>query len=274
MAAIRRSGRLGAAGGSPPDHHPAAWPAGRRPAWLSPLFLLFACGASERQVPAPGEAGAVAEDDESRERERMVEQQLARRGIEDERVLAAMRRVPRHRFVPPALASRAYADHPLPIGEGQTISQPFIVAFMTQALALEGDERVLEVGSGSGYQTAILAELAREVWSIEILEPLTRGAQAILGELGYENAHLRTGDGYLGWPEHAPFDAILVAAAPDHVPEPLVDQLAVGGRMILPVGGGEQELVLIRRTEDGVLQQEILPVRFVPMTGIAEERNE
>jgi protein-L-isoaspartate(D-aspartate) O-methyltransferase len=176
--------------------------------------------------------------------------------------------------VPAEVRARAYHDGPLPIGHEQTISQPFVVAFMTQALDLDGSERVLEIGTGSGYQTAILAELAREVFSIEILEPLTEGARAVLAEQGYRNVHLCTGDGYLGWPEHAPFDAILVAAAPDHVPQPLQDQLAVGGRMILPVGSKDQELVLVRKSEDGIIRQELLSVRFVPMTGIAEGRDE
>jgi protein-L-isoaspartate(D-aspartate) O-methyltransferase len=189
-------------------------------------------------------------------------------------VLDAMRRVPRHRFVPAEYRSDAYRDGPLPIGQGQTISQPFVVAFMTEALALDGSERVLEIGSGSGYQTAILAEVAREVWSIEILEPLTERARAVIAELGYPNVELRTGDGYLGWPEHAPFDAILVAAAPESVPQPLIDQLAPGGRMILPVGAADQELVLIRREATGIVRQAVMPVRFVPMTGLAEERDE
>ena len=253
-------------------------------AWLAlPSFLLGgACGGAER--PAVPHDDGMASDDGSQvggeegsrqeEREQMVAAQLARRGIRDERVLDAMRRVPRHRFVPAEHQDEAYRDGPLPIGLDQTISQPFVVAFMTEALALDGSERVLEIGSGSGYQTAILAELAREVWSIEILEPLTERARAMIAELGYRNVHLRTGDGYLGWPEEAPFDAILVAAAPESVPEPLIDQLALGGRMILPVGKADQDLVLVRRTEAGILREEVMPVRFVPMTGLAEERDE
>ena len=236
---------------------------------FSCLLALVGCG--HREVPAPlphpPDSGT---GDRSAERERMVEIQLAQRGVSDERVLAAMRRVPRHRFVPEEAQALAYDDRPLSIGHGQTISQPFVVAFMSQALELTGDERVLEIGSGSGYQTAILAELAREVWSLEILEPLAERARSTLAELGCEN--LRRGDGYLGWPDHAPFDAILVAAAPDHVPQPLLDQLAVGGRMILPVGSSEQELVLIRRTSTGYEREEVLPVRFVPMTGLAKEQ--
>jgi protein-L-isoaspartate(D-aspartate) O-methyltransferase len=206
------------------------------------------------------------------ERQRMVEEQILARGVVDERVLAALRSVPRHRFVPAELAGEAYGDHPLPIGRGQTISQPYVVAFMSAALALDGREKVLEIGTGSGYQAAVLAALAREVYTIEIVPELGERAKETLAELGIANVHTRIGDGYLGWPEAAPFDAILVTAAPDHVPEPLVDQLALGGRMILPVGTDRQELVLLRKTEHGLEQEEVLPVRFVPMTGIAEEK--
>ena len=165
----------------------------------------------------------------------------------------------------------AYADTPLPIGHGQTISQPYIVAFMSEALELKGGERVLEIGTGSGYQAAVLAELAREVYSIEIVEPLGREAEKRLRELGYSNIKLRVGDGYRGWPEAAPFDAIMVTAAPDHVPPALIEQLAEGGRLVLPVGSFFQELVRIRRTKDGTKQESLLPVRFVPMTGEAQK---
>lgn len=202
----------------------------------------------------------------------MVDEQLAAQGLRDARVLAAMRKIERERFVPAALRDRAYDDSPLPIGLDQTISQPFIVAFMTQALELRGDERVLEIGTGSGYQAAVLAECAREVYSIEIVEPLAQRAKQVLESLGYSNVHLRTGDGYKGWPEAAPFDAIMVTAAPDHVPQPLIDQLAVGGRLVIPVGDFEQQLLLLERTSSGVVQRSILPVRFVPMTGEAERR--
>ncbi len=204
----------------------------------------------------------------------MVALQIASRDVSDERVLAAMRRVPRHAFVPDELVREAYDDRPLPIGHGQTISQPYIVGFMSSALELSGDERVLEIGTGSGYQAAVLAELAREVYTIEIVPELGRQAEQLLRELGYENVHVRIGDGYLGWPEVAPFDAILVTAAPDHVPQPLIDQLTIGGRMILPIGEERQELVLLRRTESGLEREQVLPVRFVPMTGIAEERGD
>jgi protein-L-isoaspartate(D-aspartate) O-methyltransferase len=254
----------------------AAWRA-RRPGWLLATALgLGGCNGREPAETAHGAAPSPEElalDGRRAERERMVARQLATRGITDERVLAALRAVPRHRFVPPEQGRDAYADSALAIGHGQTISQPFVVAFMTQALALSGDERVLEIGTGSGYQSAILARLVHEVWSIEIVEPLAARATAVLAELGHANVHVRHGDGYLGWPEHAPFDAILVAAAPEHVPQPLLDQLAVGGRLILPVGSADQELLLIRRTSDGYERESVLPVRFVPMTGLAEERD-
>ena len=213
---------------------------------------------------------AQAEDPTRGARTRMVEEQIAARGVRDERVLAAMRRVPRHRLVPEEQQAFAYQDRPLPIGHGQTISQPFVVGFMTAALDLDGSERVLEIGTGSGYQAALLAELAQHVYSIEIVAPLAARARHALAELGYENVSVRAGDGYQGWPEEAPFDAIIVTAAPDHVPEPLIEQLASGGRMIVPVGSGAQELVLLTRTSAGVARERVLPVRFVPMTGEAQ----
>jgi protein-L-isoaspartate(D-aspartate) O-methyltransferase len=203
-------------------------------------------------------------------RERMVSEQIAARGIMDQRVLDAMRTVPRHELVPEKMRDYAYVDHPLPIGEEQTISQPYIVAYMTAQLELEGDERVLEIGTGSGYQAAVLAELCEEVFSIEIVPALARRAKQDLERLGYENIRLREGDGYRGWPEEAPFDAIIVTAAPGHVPQPLVDQLKVGGRMILPVGSHYQELVLVTREEEGVHRSRLMGVRFVPMTGEAQ----
>jgi protein-L-isoaspartate(D-aspartate) O-methyltransferase len=203
----------------------------------------------------------------ARARERMVRDQIAARGIHDELTLAAMGKVPRHLFVPPALAQDAYADHPLPIGHGQTISQPYIVAFMTAALRLGGGERVLEVGTGSGYQAAVLAEIAAEVYSIEIVEALADEARQRLANLGFANVQVRFGDGYLGWPSAAPFDAIIVTAAAPRVPEPLKEQLRDGGRLILPVGDDYQELVLITRKGEAFEQSSVLPVRFVPMTG-------
>ncbi len=202
-------------------------------------------------------------------RERMVREQLASRDVKDARVLAAMRRVPRHEFVPAALRAQAYADGPLPIGHEQTISQPYIVALMTQLAALGPASRVLEVGTGSGYQAAILAEVARDVYTIEIVEPLARSAEATLRRLGYERVHVRAGDGYRGWPEAAPFDAILVTAAPERVPAPLLEQLAVGGRLVIPVGRIDQELEVHRRTATGFEVERVAPVRFVPMTGEA-----
>jgi protein-L-isoaspartate(D-aspartate) O-methyltransferase len=206
----------------------------------------------------------------ARAREEMVATQIASRGVRDPLTLAAMRKVARHLFVPAALAGQAYEDHPLPIGHGQTISQPYIVGFMTDALALKGGETVLEVGTGSGYQAAVLGEIAARVYTIEIVTPLAEEAAALLKRLGYANVEVRAGDGYQGWPEAAPFDAIIVTAAPGHVPEPLVEQLAKGGRMVLPLGDWFQDLVLVTRGEQGVRQERLFGVRFVPMTGEAE----
>jgi len=197
----------------------------------------------------------------------MVEEQLQARGIRDPRVLNAMRRVPRHLFVPAVDREEAYGDHPLPIGHGQTISQPYIVAFMSEALKLEPSHRVLEIGTGSGYQAAVLGELAGEVYTIEIIADLAESARKTLRENGYHNVMVRTGNGYLGWPEHAPYDRIMVTAAPDAVPPALVEQLKVGGLMAIPVGTGLQELRILRRTTEGVETIDTLPVRFVPMTG-------
>lgn len=193
------------------------------------------------------------------------------RDIKDARVLNAMRKVPRHEFVPETVREQAYDDSPLPIGYGQTISQPYIVAFMTEKLESKRTDRVLEIGTGCGYQAAVLAELAAEVYSIEIIEPLARQARETLARLGYRNVHIRAGDGYQGWPEAAPFDGITVACAPENVPQPLVEQLKNGGRMIIPIGEqGVQNLVLLRKEDGKLNQQAILPVRFVPMTGEAE----
>jgi protein-L-isoaspartate(D-aspartate) O-methyltransferase len=206
------------------------------------------------------------------ERERMVQRQLAGRDIRDPRVLAAMAKVPRHEFVPEQLRQQAYEDRPLPIGSGQTISQPYVVAFMTEQLKPETTDRVLEIGTGSGYQAAVLAELVAEVFSIEIVEPLARQAQATLERVGYKQVHLKTGDGYQGWAEHAPFDAIIVTCAPNHVPQPLIDQLKDGGRMIVPVGeSNSQELVLLEKQGGTMQRRGVLPVRFVPMTGKAQD---
>ncbi len=238
------------------------------------LFTLFSmaawwsCGGGAPEA-SPAE---VAEARFARERERMVAEQLAspERGITNRAVLDAMRKVPRHEFVPERLrAEAAYADHPLPIGAGQTISQPYIVAFMTQALEPRVKDRFLEIGTGSGYQAAVLGELVGEVYSIEIVESLARRAAGDLKRLGAKNVTVRAGDGHAGWPEAAPFDAIIVTCAPEQVPRPLVEQLRDGGRMILPVGkaGGEQVLYLLTKRGTNVVERAVLPVRFVPMTG-------
>jgi protein-L-isoaspartate(D-aspartate) O-methyltransferase len=202
----------------------------------------------------------------------MVEEQVMMRGIKDERLLAAMRKVERHLFVPQQYRQYAYIDEPLPIEAGQTISQPYIVALMTELLELDGDEKVLEIGTGSGYQAAILGELAEDVFTIEIIDTLGVTASRRLQEMGYENVQVRIGDGYKGWPEEAPFDAIIVTAAPPKIPQPLLDQLADGGRMVVPVGEWFQELVLIERQDTTYTETSIAPVRFVPMTGEAQKQ--
>ncbi|HWY52317.1 MAG TPA: protein-L-isoaspartate(D-aspartate) O-methyltransferase [Chthoniobacterales bacterium] len=208
------------------------------------------------------------------ERQKMVEEQLKPRGIHDERVLAAMAKVPREAFVPENMRTQSYADSALPIGHDQTISQPFIVAYMTEQLRLQPSDRVLEIGTGSGYHAAVLAELAKEVYTVEIVEPLAKEASARLARLDYNNAHVKIGDGYQGWPEVAPFDAIIVTCAPDKVPEPLAQQLKEGGRMIIPVGSGmmDQQLYLLEKTNGELAQRAILPVRFVPMAGEAAKK--
>ena len=236
------------------------------------LALLSACGSRQAEPAEP--VGSAVLHERADERRAMVESQIAARGVTDTAVLEALRHVPRHRFMPREMQPFAYADRPLPIGEGQTISQPYIVAFMTQALELERGERMLEIGTGSGYQAAVLTEVAAEVYSIEIVPALAERAGALLKELEYEHLHLRTGDGYRGWPEAAPFDAILVTAAPDHIPQPLVDQLAPGGVLVIPVGTREQEILRLRRTPDGIVRESMLPVRFVPMTGEAEREGQ
>ncbi|MDP6933849.1 MAG: protein-L-isoaspartate(D-aspartate) O-methyltransferase [Myxococcota bacterium] len=220
-----------------------------------------------------GEQSHDGRDEEARmdgERADMVEQTIRARGVEDARVLAAMETVPRHRFVPRERWPHAYEDRPLPIGENQTISQPYIVALMTELAGLEPGDRVLEVGTGSGYQAAVLAQMGVEVWTIEIVAPLAADAARDLEATGYaDRVHAQVGDGYRGWPDQAPFDAIIVTAAPDHIPEPLQQQLKVGARLVIPVGDLHQELLVLTRTEDGWDRQSVLPVRFVPMTGEA-----
>lgn len=221
-----------------------------------------------------GGQGRAQDDAESaRLREAMVTQQIQARGVRSEAVLAAMRVVPRHLFVPEELRSASYADHPLPIGEGQTISQPYIVGLMSELLEVRAGDKVLEIGTGSGYQAAVLAELVREVYTIEIVRPLCERAEQTLRELNYRNVRVRFGDGYRGWPEEQPFDAIIVTAAPDHVPPALVEQLAPGGRMVVPVGTYMQALKIITKDKNGrVSERDTMPVLFVPMTGEAQGR--
>jgi protein-L-isoaspartate(D-aspartate) O-methyltransferase len=230
------------------------------------LVLAFLAASGCHKNPASSSEFAA-------ERQKMVEQQLKPRGVRDERVLAAMAKVPREEFVPESLRAQAYADNALPIGHDQTISQPFIVAFMTEQLHPKPIDRVLEIGTGSGYQAAILAELVEDVYTIEIVEPLAKGASARLARLGYNNAHVKVGDGFGGWPEVAPFDSIIVTCAPDKVPLPLTQQLKDGGRMIIPVGAGiDQQLYLLEKKNGELAQTAILPVRFVQMTGEAAKK--
>lgn len=237
---------------------------------LLPIIFFVACKDSTNQKIKM----SLSEDKYERQRNEMVEFQIHQRGITDELVLKAMRKVPRHEFVPINLHTYAYRDHPLPIGEEQTISQPYIVALMTECLALKGGEKVLEIGTGSGYQAAVLAEIAAKVYTIEIIPSLAQQAKERLARLGYKNIHVRCGDGYQGWPQQAPFDGIIVTAAPDHVPQPLLDQLKVGGCMIIPVGDFYQELILISKLHHGkISKRSIIPVRFVPMTGEAQKKH-
>ena len=240
--------------------------------YFSLLYLTACSHKAPSTVTIPqAETSGEPTPDFDQQRLQMVEQQIRGRGITDPKVLDAMSRVPRHRFVASALSQAAYSDRPLPIGYGQTISQPYIVAYMTEAANITPEEIVLEVGTGSGYQAAVLGEIARAVYSIEIIPGLAENARQTLSELGYENVQVRAGDGYQGWPEQAPFDAILVTAAPDHVPQPLVDQLALNGKMVIPVGDWFQDMRVITKTEAGILETSTLPVQFVPMTGEALE---
>lgn len=250
---------------------PASGTGGAGGRWRKWVLGLVCAHAAACAPPASGAGG-----DALAQRLHMVERQLAGRGIDDARVLEAMRKVPRHRFVPEELAAQAYLDQPLPIGHDQTISQPYIVALMTQLARPQPGDRVLEVGTGSGYQAAVLAELAGEVYSIEIVTPLATRAALLLRRLGYANFAVRSGDGYAGWPEHAPFDAIVVTAAPARVPAPLLDQLRPGGRLVIPVGPvhAVQELRVIEKRADGSLDERVVtPVRFVPLTGEAAGRD-
>jgi len=234
------------------------------------MFMVFFFGCMG-DPPNAGRTNPPAPDPFEADRTAMVLRQLRNRDIRDEKVLAAMARVPRHLFVPLALRPLAYSDGPLPIGHQQTISQPYIVAYMTAALELKPGSKVLEIGTGSGYQAAVLGEIAGEVFTIEIVPELAKSAAEILGRQGYRNIHVRAGDGYQGWPEHAPFDAVIVTAAPGHIPQPLIDQLAPGGKLVIPVGKGDQEMMILTRTAGGVVSRRTIAVRFVPMTGEAEK---
>lgn len=234
-----------------------------------PLLTALGCppDPTTQSPAASAQNAATVTDSFAAERNAMVDQQIRAREITDPAVLTAMRKVPRHRFVPARVRHLSYDDHPLPIGYEQTISQPYIVAYMTEAADISPRDKVLEIGTGSGYQAAILGEVAREVYTIEIVPELAASASKTLAELGYTNVHAKAGNGYLGWPEQAPFDAILVTAAPDQVPQALVDQLALGGRMVVPVGEFDQNMMIIEKTRNGVITRQTIPVRFVPMTG-------
>ena len=233
----------------------------RSPICAVALALWIASGSSR---PYTSQRPQASDEPYASRRAAMVVEQIQNRGVKDARVLAAMRDVPRHFFVPDGLRPQAYEDRPLPIGQGQTISQPFIVAYMTEALAVRPTDRILEIGTGSGYQAAVLARLAREVYTIEIVPDLARQAMARLKP--YANVRVRQGDGYAGWPERAPFDRIMVTAAPERIPQPLIDQLAPGGRMVIPVGTAEQWLTVVEKTSSGVVERRTIPVRFVPFT--------
>ncbi len=234
--------------------------------WSGPPAKLAAA------VLVAGAGPAAAGEVEAAERDRMVARQIAARGVTDPRVLEALRQVERHLFVPEPLRAEAHADRALPLAHGQTISQPYVVGLMTELAALRPTDRVLEVGTGSGYQAAVLSVLVREVYTIEIVEPLAQEARERLRRLGHANVFVRAGDGYRGWPEKAPFDAILVTAAPPQIPAPLLEQLALGGRLVAPVGRERQELVVVVKGEGGFTRRTVIPVIFVPMTGEAQER--
>jgi protein-L-isoaspartate(D-aspartate) O-methyltransferase len=234
------------------------------------LLLLLHCA---RPVDTPSVAAA---DAYAAQREAMVREQIAARGVADEAVLAAMRTVPRHLFVPENAVAEAYGDSPLAIGFSQTISQPYIVAYMSELLDIEKDHKVLEIGTGSGYQAAVLSLLAGEVYTIEIVEGLGRQAAARLDRLGYKNVQVRVGNGYLGWPEEAPFDRVMLTAAPEEIPPPLIEQLGPGGRLVAPVGPvfGVQELIVVDKDASGkVTRRSELPVRFVPMVEKPQQQN-
>ncbi len=223
-------------------------------------------------IPRESNVAVLDEAELAKRRERMVREQLQTRDIVNSGVLSAMLRVPRHKFVPMDFVDSAYEDYALPLKMGQTISQPYIVAYMTQALDLHGTERILEIGTGSGYQAAVLAEIVPEVYTIEILPELQKQASTVLSERGYRNIRFRVGDGYAGWPEHAPFDRIIATAAPQNIPQPLIDQLKEGGRIVIPLGSLNQELTILEKTHSRITSHSTIPVRFVPMTGKAQEK--
>ena len=237
-----------------------------RPDLLLPAALAIVLMAGDAMAFEP------QPDPFSTKRLEMVEKQIMKRGVTEPGVVGAMTDVPRHLFVPDSKQDQAYVDSPVSIGSGQTISQPYIVALMTSLLELEKGDRVLEIGTGSGYQAAVLARLVDEVYTIEIREALGRRAEKTLAELGFKNVHVRIGDGYKGWPEKAPFDGIIVTAAPERIPEPLLDQLKLGGRLVIPVGAFFQDLLVITKTPDGFEERKVAPVRFVPMIGEVEQQ--
>ncbi len=241
--------------------------------WLLPRFAPRLAAALLSALSLGYAYGMPKDDPFAPLRHRMVEEQVRSRGVKSPAILAALEEVPRHLFVPEAERGDAYADHPLPIGSGQTISQPYVVGLMTELAAVDKSSRVLEIGTGSGYHAAVLSRVAGEVYTIEIVLSLGVEASGILSRLGYDNVHVRVGDGYQGWPEEAPFDAIVLTAAPPSIPTPLLAQLKPGGRMVVPVGRGVQELqVLTKRPDGSVDTRNVIPVRFVPMTGEAQER--
>ena len=230
------------------------------------LLMLPLPGCAPPSASEQSASQHVSDEEYAKQRRQLIEQ-LRSEGIRSQGVLDALLKVPRHRFVPPSYRHLAYQNRPLPIGQDQTISQPFIVGYMTEAAEIASGERVLEIGTGSGYQAAVLAELAKEVYTIEIIPELAESARTVLREMGYKNLQVKTGNGYEGWAEHAPFDAIVVTAAPDEVPKALVEQLAVRGKMVIPVGKNFQQMVIITKTDSGVVERRTIPVAFVPMTG-------
>ncbi len=242
---------------------------------FSVFSLVLCCGFTSLNQPSAGKSGPLSEEQKyQQERKQMVDTQIQARGVKDPGVLRAMLKVPRHLYVPQRLKTHAYEDNALPIENNQTISQPYIVALMTELAQLKPDDKVLEIGTGSGYQAAVLAEIVKDVYTIEIIGELAEQAKKRLDSLGYKNIHIRHGNGYLGWPEHAPFDAIIVTAAPKDIPQELVRQLKTGGRMVIPLGSLYQDLYVITKREDGTIEKRhVIPVRFVPMVG-NNEKNE